>query len=166
MIWRKCIILRIIPQKGGIDVEHAYSLKKNFFERLLESLVRLIGRSLCLPKPDNREEVPSSDAQTPTHSYKKHEESVKYNPTKGEKNKSRVINSKEMETYKLPDKKFKIIILISLMNHKKAQSEDKTKSGKSDMHKMRREQNELEIIKKVPNIIKELKRKTTKLKHQ
>lgn len=52
------------------------------------------------------------------------------------------------------------------MNHKKAQSEDKTKSGKSDMHKMRREQNELEIIKKVPNIIKELKRKTTKLKHQ
>lgn len=83
MIWRKCIILRIISQKGGIDVEHAYSLKKIFFESLLESLVRLIGRSLSLPKPDTREEVPSSDAQTPTHSYKKHEESVNYNPSKG-----------------------------------------------------------------------------------
>lgn len=34
------------------------------------------------------------------------------------------------------------------------------------MHKMRKERNELEIIKKVPNRIKELKSITTKLKHQ
>lgn len=44
-----------MPQKGGIGIEHAHSSKKSFFERLLESLARLISGSLSLPKPDHKD---------------------------------------------------------------------------------------------------------------
>lgn len=58
-----------------------------------------------------------------------------------------------METYKLPDKEFKIIILMKLNELQKAQSEDKTNSGKSYMNKKNINE-ELQTMKKYQTELK------------
>lgn len=54
----------------------------------------------------------SSNAQTPIQSYKKHEESMKHDTTKGKKQIDS--NSEEMEIYEFPNRGFKIIALKKL----------------------------------------------------
>lgn len=58
----------------------------------------------------------SSNVETPVEGYKDHEQI----PPK-EQNQAPVTDPKEMETYELPDKELKTVILKNLSEHKRTQ---------------------------------------------
>ena len=58
----------------------------------------------------------SSNVQTPLEGYKNHEQI----PPR-EQNQAPITDPKEMETYELPDKEFKTILLKKLSEHKRTQ---------------------------------------------